>query len=72
MSDNATYPRPVNTTCPDIVGSIQIRDVPSWSRLAGLESEMADLRGKVAIMERNQGDFEATLARILRALPATD
>lgn len=48
------------------------RDKPSWSRLSELESEMADLRGKVAIMERNQGDFEATLARILRALPATD
>lgn len=58
------------------VGAIRFestqRDKPSWSRLSELESEMADLRGKVAIMERNQGDFEATLARILRALPASD
>jgi len=58
------------------VGAIRFentqRDKPSWSRLSELESEMADLRGKVAILERNQDDFEATLARILRALPASD
>lgn len=55
-----------------VVFNNEKRDAPSWSRLAALESEMEELRGKVAVLERNQSDFEATLARVLRALPASE
>lgn len=71
MDERATNSWPVGS-----VGAIRFentqRDKPSWSHLSELESEMEELRGKVAIMERNQGDFEATLARVLRALPASE
>lgn len=71
MTENTTSSWP-NHVMGKVVLNNERRDEPSWSRLSSLESEMEELRGKVAILERNQDDFEATLARILRALPASD
>lgn len=71
MSENTTSSWS-NHVMGKVVLNNEKRDAPSWSRLAALESEMEELRGKVALMERNQSDFEATLARVLRALPAAE
>lgn len=69
MHENTTSSWP-NHVMGKVVLNNEKRDAPSWSRLAALESEMEELRGKVAILERNQDDFEAALARVLRAMPA--